>query len=469
MKKRKTIGCIVVRPEGTYEHRVLDGLLSQCEQYDYDIVVFSPMVVVSHYDKNYRKGEMNILNLIEFDKFDAIIVAALSFADSGNTEFLHDIYTKISTKCTKPLITLDFPFENHETVYTDDVPAFHEITKHILDVHNCKNIYFLTGIENYDISEKRLKGFTDILTERGIAVDREKIFYGDFWYTSGEKLAERIISGELEKPDAVICASDHMAIGLVNALVRGGVRVPEDVIVTGFDASQEALTNWPSVASYIPDVSDMAANAVNKIRSIIEPDLPILPINDIGKTGFCPGLSCGCNENIAVYKKHLIESVYRSNRNFGDPNIKNNEDIGTLLESYMFENLTLAKSPLECLKRIYTNAYLLEPYNHLYLCLRPDWLDTEHSLTDGYPKEMRCVIHAISVNSPEYDENRITCRDDDKFLFDTKLMHPKLWEDRERASVYYFAPVHFADNTLGYAALNCELKDRIKPTGVYRN
>lgn len=469
MKKRKTIGCIIVRPEGVYERRVLDGLLSQCEQYDYDLVVFSPMVVVSHYDKDYRKGEMNILNLIEFDRFDAIIIAALSFADSGNTEFLNSIYERIIKKCTKPLITLDFPFENHETIYTDDVPAFHEITKHILDVHKCKNIYFLTGIENYDISEKRLKGFTDILKERGLPVEKDKIFYGDFWYTSGEKLADRIINGELEKPDAVICASDHMAIGLVNSLVRSGVKVPEEIIVTGFDASQEALTNWPSVASYVPDVSNMAARAVNKIRSIIEPDLPVLPTVNYGKIGFCTGLSCGCNENIAVYKKHLIESVYRSNRNFGDPNIKNNEDIGTLLESYMFENLTLAKSPLECLKRIYMNTYLLEPYNHLFLCLRPDWLDTEHTLEEGYPKEMRCAIHAISVNSPEYDENRITCRDDDKLLFDTSLMLPQLWQDREEASVYYFAPLHFADNTLGYVALNCKLKDKIKPTGVYRN
>ena len=469
MKKRKTIGCILVRPEGIYEHRVLDGLLSQCEKYDYDLAVFCPMVVVSHYDKNYRRGDMNILNLIEYDRFDAFIVAALSFADSGNTEFLKGIYKKISEKCTKPLITLDYPFEGHETVYTDDTPAFREITKHILDVHNCKNIYFLTGIENYDISEKRVKGFTDVLKERGIPVEREKIFYGDFWYSSGEKLAERIISGELEIPDAVICASDHMAIGLVNSLVRGGIKVPEQVIVTGFDATQEALTNWPSVASYTPDVSGMAATAINRVRSIIEPDKPVYPVFNNNKTGFCEGLSCGCNENIAVYKKHLSESVYRSNRNFGDPNIKNNEDIGTLLESYMFENLTLAKSPLECLKRIYMNTYLLDPYNHFYLCLRPDWIDTEHTCIEGYPKKMRCAMHAISINSPEYDEKRISCRNDDSMLFDTSLMLPQLWEDKENAGVYYFAPIHFADNTLGYGVFNCEIKAKIKPTGVYRN
>ena len=469
MKKRKTIGCILVRPEGSYEHRVLEGLISQCEQYDYDLAIFSPMVVVSHYDKDYRSGEMNILNLINFDLFDAFIVASLSFADSGNTNFLESVYESISARCNTPLITLDYPFENHETVYTDDIPAFREITKHVLDVHKCKNIYFLTGIENYDISEKRLKGFTDVLKERGMPIEKEKIFYGDFWYTSGEQLAERIIKGELEVPEAIICASDHMAIGLVNKLVRGGIKVPEQVIVTGFDATQEALTNWPSIASYTPNVSGMAAEAINKVRSIIEPDKPILPIFNNGKTGFCEGLSCGCKENISVYKKLLNESVYRSNRNFGDPNIKNNEDIGTLLESYMFENLTLAKSPLECLKRIYMNTYLLDPYEHFYLCLRPDWLDTEHTCTEGYPDKMRCVIHAISLNSHEYDEKRIACRNDDSMLFDTSLMLPQLWEDGKNAGVYYFAPIHFADNTLGYGVFNCELKEKIKPTGVYRN
>ena len=58
MKKRKVIGCIINNPESQYQSRVLDGLISQCEAYDYDMFVFSPLVDVSHYFKEYMASLM---------------------------------------------------------------------------------------------------------------------------------------------------------------------------------------------------------------------------------------------------------------------------------------------------------------------------------------------------------------------------------------------------------------------------
>ena len=64
-------------------------------------------------------------------------------------------------------------------------------------------------------------------------------------YDSGEQLAQRYISGELSLTDVVICLSEHMAIGLTNHLLRNGIKVPEQVIVTGYEAVQEASLNNP--------------------------------------------------------------------------------------------------------------------------------------------------------------------------------------------------------------------------------
>ena len=56
-----------------------------------------------------------------------------------------------------------------------------------------------------------------------------------------------------------------MAIGLANRLISGGIKVPEQIRVTGYDATKDALYN---ITTYNPDVYDMAARGVNYIHSM---------------------------------------------------------------------------------------------------------------------------------------------------------------------------------------------------------
>ena len=122
-----------------------------------------------------------------------------------------------------------------------------------MEVHHCRDIYFLTGHKGHPTSLDRLGGFLDVLSENAHKPEGEYIFYGDFWYSGGTALADRIISGEIHKPDAIICASDHMAIGLANRLADNGFRIPEDIVITGFDATQEAAINDISITSFVSE------------------------------------------------------------------------------------------------------------------------------------------------------------------------------------------------------------------------
>lgn len=261
--RRKLIGFIVANPEAVYQQRVMNGLLEQCSKYGYDCAVFSPLVQTCHFYREYLNGEVNIYELINFDKLDGVIVAALPLTED-NTTWVRDMVVRLlKEKCTKPVISLDMPLGDFPVVYTDDREAFSVITAHILDVHECRKIYFLTGLEGHAVSEQRLAGFRDMMEKRGLEVSPESVFYGDFWYSGGEALAERIAGGEVERPEAVICASDHMAIGLANRLVSHGIRVPEDIIVTGYDATSEAVINDITITSFQPEISKAAAEAVN--------------------------------------------------------------------------------------------------------------------------------------------------------------------------------------------------------------
>ncbi len=468
MEKRKLIGCIINCPENFYQQRILDGLLARCELYGYDLATFCPLVNSVHFYKDFLRAEFNILELMNFELLDAVVVVSLPLVGMGDKSAFDQVSDLLKRRCKKPVICLDLPMADYETIYTDDATSFSAITSHVLDVHGCKNIYFLAGFQSDGIVDQRLKGFKDEMARRGLPVDENKIFFGDFWYTSGTALANRIISGELEMPDAVICGSDHMAIGLTNALVAAGISVPDQVIVTGYDATQEAIVNEVSVTSYTPDNKGMAEKAVDRIREILEPDKPLAVTKHNPAEGMFIGLSCGC----PVDHKHLIHtlsrSLYKLNRDFGDETIHDNEDLYRLTESYMLEALTETKSPEECLGSIGSQTYLIRPFDSFFLCLRENWLDTDTVLTDGYPATVRTNIRYAMIDGQHVNPENYHC-DDDRERFDTKLMLHELHRYHNKPYVYYFLPVHFQNNTLGFAVLQCEAARGVKPTGVLRN
>lgn len=468
MEKRKIIACIINCPDNIYQQRVLEGLMSRCEEYGYDLAMFSPLVNTGHFYKDFLYAENNIFELPNYELFDGVVVVSLPFVSMDDASVFNRV-AKLLKNCGKPVVALDRPMNDYHTIYTDDARAFVRITRHVVEQHGCRNVYFLAGSQQEGIEDRRLAGFLQGMEQCGIEVKEEQVFFGDFWYTSGQQLAVRIISGELALPDAVICASDHMAIALANALIKGGIKVPEQVIVTGFDATQEALINDCSITTVAPDNYTMAVEAVDYLRSKIEPFEPVAPTVERTDDLFF-GLSCGCQVDYRHLLKRLSSSMYKINRNYNDDDgVKNNEDLCNLNESYMLEALTESKSPEECLENIDRQVYLILPLDHFYLCLRPDWLDTERMLKDGYTRKTRCTIHAISAELQQRGNIDFFHTDDDRMLFDTKLMLPAMFEPHDKPNLYCFMPVHFQQNTLGYAVVQSELCKKMKITGVMRN
>lgn len=463
------IGCIINCPESIYQSRVLDGLMSRCETYGYDLAVFSPLVNATHSNKEYLKAEFNLFELINFQHLDAVVVVSLPMNAMGDTYTYDVVAQHIKNRCTKPVVCLDMPIDDHTAVYTDDTTSFCEITRHIFDVHKCKNVYFLAGAQIEGVADMRLDGFRKECAAHGITVDEDKVFYGDFWYTSGAALADRIISGELEIPDAVICASDHMAMGLAKRLNDGGITVPEQVLVTGYGATQEAMFNELCITTYEPNSRGMAEEAIDRIRLILEPDKDVASTHSDTTDGLCIGLSCGCDMDYKHMMRSFNRALYRTNRDYSDDSINNNEDISCLMDSYMLEVLTESRSPEECLGNVAGQTYLLKPYDKFYLCLRKNWLDVEYTNIKGFPSEMRVNVLAVSDERKAVENAESFHCNDDRQRFKTSLMLPALYEQQDVPRCFYFLPVHFMKNTFGYAVLQADTKMRVKPTNVLRN
>lgn len=460
--KRKIIGVITSRPGDIYQQRVMEGLFRRCGQYEYDIAVFAPLVHVSHTDKAYLYAELNIFNLINFDLLDGILVMTLPLEEGEDRTICRKVLDTLRTKCTRPAVALDIPIGTYPCIKTDDIPSFKQIVGHLIDVHHCEHILFLNGNAGYHVSEKRLEGVREAFAERGLTLPEERIFHGDFWYPSGERLAEQIASHKIEMPDAVICANDHMAIGLIERLREHGISVPEQIRVTGFDATAEAAINEPAVTSCIPAVEEAAAKAIDELRARIEPEASLLPLPAPEGAGLTLCASCGCPENIPYIKQRLDSSLLHVHINYNARNLYH-PDLYMLLEHYVPEKLTGSQDPDDCLARILGMESLIRPYSRFRLCLREDWLDTDSVRKDGYPEWMKTVIQA------DYQDARNAFCGSGGAAFPTAAMLPQLQEERSEPAVFYFTPVHFQEDTLGYAVLECPLSEKRQLDNVYHN
>src|ERR1019366_3803897 len=114
---------------------------------------------------------------------------------------------------------------------------------------------------------ERLRGYRNRLGEFGFS--RVETATGDFHYDGGfHAILELRRRGPM--PEAIFCANDLMAIGAVDALTRSlGLRVPQDVLVAGFDDVPEASWGVHDLTTVVQDVPAMVAEAMSILQSMI--------------------------------------------------------------------------------------------------------------------------------------------------------------------------------------------------------
>ena len=468
---RKRIGVVIACPENDYQNRVLTGIFAQADAYNYDVLVFSPLAHVSSQFREHVHGELNIFNLINFDLLDAVIIVPISLTEDNNLSIVKSLLVKFKAECKIPVVSIDIPFGDYPVVTTDEKLPFTKITDHLIEVHGCKKIAVLNGPAAYSGSKIRLSGIEESIKKHGLTLKKDQIFYGDFWYTSGEALAHKYVDKKRPLPDAVICASDYMAIGLTNTLINGGIKVPEQVIVTGFDAVTEASLNNPPITTYKPILFDTASRAVTYLHKLLSPKQKEKPVTQKAQSYLCIGATCGCPEDEEYTHEKIRKNQYMLQQNFSSKKIWDGIGIGLLYESYTNELLTGTSSIFECLLRIYESKYLIQPYKNVFLCLNQNWADSDYDFENGYSKQMNMVIHANKNDEDSKPENHVFYGHGHEKPFPVKQLLPDfaLKEETKKPQVYYFFPVHFNKVSLGYLIIQNKLTKEYIPGLVIRN
>ena len=286
----------VGQADEAYQSRFICGFNQKALADNNDICVFSMYRKYQNTPEN-EKGESNIFSLMNPDKFDGAVI----LKDSIQTENAgSELEKRLKETFDKPIVVIEKESDLFPSIYIDGYSAVFDIITHLIEVHGCQDIAFVSGKKNHKHSKERLQAYLDAMKHAGLPISEKRIIYGDYWYQSGEVYAEQLLSQGGPLPDAIACANDQMAIGLCKALTARGIRIPEEIAVVGYDSTYEGQTSPCTVTSALVPAKDFGEYAydflMKRMKGEIPDDFALRPEVVLGE-------SCGChNENMPTYQ-----------------------------------------------------------------------------------------------------------------------------------------------------------------------
>ncbi|WP_160159247.1 LacI family DNA-binding transcriptional regulator [Streptomyces sp. SLBN-118] len=173
----------------------------------------------------------------------------------------------------------------------DNVLGARAATEHLL-WHGARKVAFLGGPESSSARRDRRQG-----VEEALAAHRRRLVASRSVPTPATRQggydAALALLGRKDRPDAIVCYSDIVAFGVLLACDELGIRVGEDVLVTGFDDIAESALQHPALTTIAMRPRELGERAARLlIQQIEEPDAPL--VNDVSVPELIVRRSCGC-------------------------------------------------------------------------------------------------------------------------------------------------------------------------------
>lgn len=227
--RNKSLAVITAECSINAENDMVRGLCRAAKKAGWNLFIFDAL------STSWKDGqtvlETSIFSLLNFDSVSGVFI-------TQNVMNIPELREDILQKCRNhnlPVISLGYKTPDCHSVIYENADYIEQIVDHVIEKHGCRTLNLVAGLENNVFSENRIKAFKKSLKKHGIAFDRKRMFYGQFWEIPTKEGVEKFLASGLPLPDAFICCNDVMAMAVCEVLQEKGITVPDDVIVTGYD------------------------------------------------------------------------------------------------------------------------------------------------------------------------------------------------------------------------------------------
>lgn len=201
------------------------------KEHGYRLVLLSTEALASE--------EYGIIKSLSKQYVDGLIISPLLYSDE---------HRELIKQAARPVVVITGSESDPDidSVLVDSSQGVRLAMEHLLGQGRSR-IAFLNGRPDTVPGVARLNGYYASLIEHGLPRDDSLVFASDFTLAGGYQVAEEILSRA--KPDAIMCANDLMALGVMRYLREQRLRVSEDIAVVGMDDIEHGASSFPSLTT----------------------------------------------------------------------------------------------------------------------------------------------------------------------------------------------------------------------------
>jgi LacI family transcriptional regulator len=268
------IGLIYDNPNPYYVIAVQNGVLSVCRETGYGLQIHPC-------DSSAPDLAAEIVGLVRHARLAGLVLAPPM---SERQELVNELVAH-GIRLVRIVSSAADPQDGSACIYVDDRDAAYEITEYLIQLGHTR-IGFLWGGKSHGSSWERHKGYEDALRDYGIGVDPELVVEGDYSFDDGFRGARRLLALP-NRPTAIFGSNDEIAAGVLAAARSGGLNVPYDLSIAGFEDSPFSKQSWPALTTAKQATEEIARHAARRLLQEIREDANTAPLpND----GFSPQL-----------------------------------------------------------------------------------------------------------------------------------------------------------------------------------
>ena len=256
-RKTKTIGVILPKIDSFSIGSIMAGIDSMLERRGFQILLAD-----THNDP---ARELDYLDSFDDQRVDGVIFIGTVFTARHIT---------MLKKGRVPVVVVGQQLAGVSCVYHDDYHAFYDMTRLMTD-KGCRRLGYIGALpQDKAVGQERSRGYCDAVRDAGLEDQAGHIAVAGFTVSSGREKARELLEayGPL---DAMICATDSMAVGALQYLKSQGIRVPEDIRLTGQGGSDLCEVTIPTLTTIRYFYEDSGANAAALLLERLEnPESP---------------------------------------------------------------------------------------------------------------------------------------------------------------------------------------------------
>lgn len=225
------------------QNKIMEGIIDAAKENDCNLFVFTCYINYSEKEEN-KRGAYQIMTLPDFSYFDGVILAQNTIQHEATAE---QVLASLKESGV-PVVSIDVRLPGMNYIGISNYDAQYEIVEHLIREHQCARLCYIAGPPLSEAATERRRAFEDAMEKHHLDCSDDQILVG-YWNERGAKSTVEDFLCHHQCPEAFVCANDQMAIGVMQALQNKGYRVPEDVLVTGFDNEELSELCIPPLTS----------------------------------------------------------------------------------------------------------------------------------------------------------------------------------------------------------------------------